>query len=170
MGQVGSLPQGDGGAQRETWQQGNVLRGQGIVVQEIKETRFLGRKKMEILVWGSFPCGNRVPLLPGGPCGGAEFSEKYQMAHFGVQERLHPACSYSSQQVELRNVPKGHPEPGPRVRSETGSWALANKDSPISNGTPPILCSNPSINLSSSPTLRKRCHHQAPPQPEQAQL
>lgn len=38
------------------------------------------------------PClgviGNRVPLLPGGPCGGAELSEKYPVAHLGVQERL----------------------------------------------------------------------------------
>lgn len=118
-----------------------MVRGQGILVQEIKEeTRFLGRKKWRPLFGGSFPCGNRVPLLPGGPCRGAELSEKYQVAHFGGyrrgSEKPHPACSYFSQQVELRNVPKGHPEPGPRACSETGNWALANRDSPISNGTP----------------------------------
>lgn len=143
-----------------------MVRGQGILVQEIKEeTRFLGRKKWRPVFGGSFPCGNRVPLLPGGPCRGAELSEKYQVAHFGgtgeaLKSPTLPAvisASRWSSGMSLRAIQNQDQE-----RAQKQEAGLLRTEIPQYPTGPPILCSHPSINLSSSPALRKQLSPSSP--------
>lgn len=123
------------------------------------------KKEMETPVWGSFPCGTRIPLLPGGPCRGAELSEKYQVAHLGgtgealKSPTLHAVISASrwSSGMSLRAIQNQDQE-----RAQKQDAGLLRTEIPQYPTGPPILCSHPSINLSSSPALRKQLSPSSP--------
>lgn len=66
-----------------------MVRGQGILVQEIKEeTRFLGRKKWRPLFGGHFPVGIGYPCFLEDHVGVLNYLRNIKWPILGVQERL----------------------------------------------------------------------------------